>query len=356
MSSVPRVSVVLAVYNTERYVREAIDSILGQTFEDFEFIIVNDGSTDGTTDILLSYEDPRIVLLRNEQNSGVTRALNRGLARARGEYIARMDPDDFSMPERLEKLVAYLDAHPAVGLVGAWSEWTDEQLERLFVLKPPTDSPLIKWTLLFRNSFVHPSVMYRRSLIERLGGYGTDYALDRDLWTRLIPETEMANLPEILHKWRRHPDTISVKRAERGCKVGLNVSRDTLARLLGVDVSVEELLQVRALWEGELEQVELDNLERLVAGLEEIFTRFCRQIRAGRLGEEYVPARLRRLRAQTLDLAYINAAFLNFRAGNVSEACKLVARATSHDPGHLVNIIKRLTLALTSRMPGQKAA
>jgi len=116
VSAVPRVSVAMAVYNGERYLRQAVDSVLAQTFCDFEFLIVDDGSTDSTPEILAGYGDRRVVVISNSQNVGLTRSLNRCLERARGEYVARMDADDVSMPTRLEKQAAYLDRHPAVGL------------------------------------------------------------------------------------------------------------------------------------------------------------------------------------------------------------------------------------------------
>src|SRR4051794_29608800 len=116
----PKVTVLLAVYNGERYLREAIDSILGQTFQDFEFLIINDGSTDSTREIILSYHDPRIRLVDNEDNIGQTRSLNRGLALAAGQFVARQDADDISEPERLASQVAFLEIHPEVVLLGTW--------------------------------------------------------------------------------------------------------------------------------------------------------------------------------------------------------------------------------------------
>ena len=114
--SVPGVSVVMPAYNAAKYIKEAIDSILAQTYRDFEFIIVNDGSTDNTKEIILSYSDPRIVYIENEQNSGICVTLNKGLDAAKGRYIVRMDSDDIALPQRLEVQVRYMDANPVVGV------------------------------------------------------------------------------------------------------------------------------------------------------------------------------------------------------------------------------------------------
>ena len=115
----PKISVVMPAYNAENYIREAIDSILAQTFRDFEFLIIDDGSTDHTVEIIRSYSDSRIRLYQNERNMGVAATLNRGLDLARGEYIARMDADDISLPERFAKQAAYMDAHPDVAVCGS---------------------------------------------------------------------------------------------------------------------------------------------------------------------------------------------------------------------------------------------
>ncbi len=123
----PKVTVLLPVYNGARFLRQAIDSVLSQTWKDFELLVVNDGSTDGTAAILESYSDPRIRILSNVQNIGLTLSLNKGLQSARGEYIARIDADDIALPIRLEKQVSYLDQHPEVGLVATGVKVIDER-------------------------------------------------------------------------------------------------------------------------------------------------------------------------------------------------------------------------------------
>ncbi|HKQ33129.1 MAG TPA: glycosyltransferase family A protein, partial [Thermodesulfobacteriota bacterium] len=116
----PKVTVLMTVYNGEKFLNEAIDGILNQTFRDFEFLIINDGSTDGSREIIKSYKDPRINLVDNESNIGLTASLNRGLSLAGGEYIARQDADDISLPERLEKQISILERNPDIALLGSW--------------------------------------------------------------------------------------------------------------------------------------------------------------------------------------------------------------------------------------------
>jgi len=214
----PKVSVLMPVYNGERYVREALESILAQTFTDYEFIIVDDGSTDGTPFILAEYarQDPRIVLLTNGANRGLVATLNRGLEAARGQYIARMDADDVSLPERLARQVAYLDQHPEVGVLGTNVAYIDSEGRFLNGGRPKDPQPLsptlLQWLLLWRCAIYHPTVMLRRSILAETGlAYDPAFrhAEDRDLWTRLAPYTLIASLPEVLVYYRVLPTSRS---------------------------------------------------------------------------------------------------------------------------------------------------
>ena len=166
----PSVSVVMPVYNEERYLPQAIESILGQTYQDIEVIIVNDGSSDRSEDIILSYHDPRIRYVKQD-NRGLAVSLNHGLSLARGEYIARMDADDVSFPLRLERQVSFLENNAAYVLVGTWAEiWSEEQKTRR-IHKHPSSDALLRTFLLFDNPFVHSSVMFRTEVARRIGGY-----------------------------------------------------------------------------------------------------------------------------------------------------------------------------------------
>jgi len=205
----PRVSVVMSVYNEEPYVGHAIDSILRQTFRDFEFVIIDDGSVDRTPHILQSYRNPRLRIYHQE-NQGQSASLNRGIQLAAGAYIARMDADDIALPQRLEREVRFLDVHPDIALVGTWCMKVNtatghERLQRL-----PENDAAIRRFLVVDNPFIHSSVMIRRSVIETVGLYDRRLIWqDYDLWVRVAGNHRMANIPEPLMVRRKHPASIS---------------------------------------------------------------------------------------------------------------------------------------------------
>lgn len=204
----PKVTVLMAVYNGERYLTEAIDSILCQTFQDFEFLIVNDGSSDSTREIILSYDDSRIRLVDNECNLGLARSLNRGLELAAGQLIARQDADDISEPERLAKQVAFMETHPDVALLGTWYKKIDAQGILLGHREKPCDCLQIRWSLLFFCPFVHSTVMLRKvAVLSQIGFYNEaiTYAEDYELWSRIARCLPVANLNEYLVKFRVNP-------------------------------------------------------------------------------------------------------------------------------------------------------
>jgi len=337
--SAPKVSVIMSVYNGERYLREAVESILNQTFRDLEFIIIDDGSTDGTADVLRSYNDPRIVLLTNTDNIGLTASLNRGLGAARGKYIARMDADDISLPKRLERQIAYLDTHPEVGLLGTWVEVIDEWGERLFTLQGSTDSLRLKWLLLVgQNLLTHSATMYRRSLVERLGGYHPGrYSQDYELWSRMSFETQIAQLPEILLRWRNHSEGISTQHLEQQWETTAQIMQRTHSRMLQRDVSIDKVGQIWALWAMKADRVDFDAIKQTISALDELLTEFGWQYRIAYSEEKNTPMHLRRLRAEALSQAHVNAAFLTGQVGDRFSTWKHVTRAISHCPSCLAN-------------------
>jgi len=251
MSERPRVSVLMSVWNGERYLRQAIDSILGQTFSDFEFIIVDDASTDSTEAIMQSYHDPRILLLKNEHRVGFVRSLNRGLLIGTGEYIARQDADDISLPERITKQVDYLDRHPEVGLLGTWTEAIDEQGAFIGEWRTPVTNGLIQWSLLFGTCLAHPSIMMRRSTVEKAGAYDErmSQSEDYELWCRMSSQTQVANLPEVLVQRRIHSTARSIEYSEQINELDKHVMQREAQRLLGRGVSQEEVSSLHhAVW------------------------------------------------------------------------------------------------------------
>jgi len=248
---VPKVSVLMAVYNCERYLPQAIDSILNQTYSNFEFLIVNDGSTDNTGDILARYadRDQRIIVIRNEANVGLTQSLNRGLEIAQGKYIARMDADDVSLPERFALQVRYLEQHPEIGVLGANVVYIDADGRTMYRGRPrpkdirPASPDVIKWTLLWRCPI--SNVMARRAVFERTGlTYDPEFKTtqDRDLYTRLSKYTVVARLTEATVYLRVHPASISCTRREEQRAMTHAITRRELTTLLD-GVSSEEAME-----------------------------------------------------------------------------------------------------------------
>jgi glycosyltransferase involved in cell wall biosynthesis len=219
-ASPPKVSIVMTAYNAEKYVRAALDSILAQTFRDFEFIIVDDGSTDATPDILATYarSDPRVRILRNEKNLSVPASANRGFAAARGDYIARMDADDVSFPERLEKQVAFLDAHPDFIMVGSGFQEIDGDGDASRSDCEINTAYECAWTALFRMPVIHSSLMFRREDILKHGiefDAAYDGAADFEFVQKLLRHGKGCALPHIHIQYRMHPDNVSTRKAEK---------------------------------------------------------------------------------------------------------------------------------------------
>ncbi len=203
-AAAPKVSVLMAVRNGERFVREAIASLYGQTYQDFELIVVDDGSTDGTPEILQQVKDSRTFIYRNAENLGLTKSLNKGLSLCRGDYVARMDADDVSAPERLAKQVAFLEGHPDIALVGTPYYHIDAQGMVAAQIDVPTGDDQIREALKEKNCFGHGTIMARRSALVACGGYDERFvwAQDYDLWLRMAEQHRLANLDEPLYYWR----------------------------------------------------------------------------------------------------------------------------------------------------------
>lgn len=206
MATPPRVSVLMSAYNAERYVAEAVESVLSQTYADFEFLVFEDGSDDATLSVLRRYSDPRIRLIENAANRGLTANLISGMHLARGEYVARFDADDICLADRLRQQVYFLDSNPGVGIVGSAVTFFGEGVSD-FVGYQPTDHESIKCMLLFGYTMLHPSVMLRRAEFERYQlAYDPEFVVsqDHDLWVRAIQHVRFANLAVPLVRMREH--------------------------------------------------------------------------------------------------------------------------------------------------------
>jgi glycosyltransferase involved in cell wall biosynthesis len=212
----PVVSVVMSVFNGERFLAEAVESILRQDYQEFEFIIIDDGSTDGSIAMLDSYQivDARIKVY-HEKHTGLVGSLNRGCGLARGKYIARMDADDIAHRDRLEKQVAFMEAHQDVAVLGASVEWVNAEGKSLYISTNPTMDSDIKEDLLLhrRCAFWHPTILMRREVFNATGGYRPNVigAEDYDLWLRAGEKFQLANLEEVVLQYRIHSNQVSVQ-------------------------------------------------------------------------------------------------------------------------------------------------
>ena len=237
----PAVSVLMPVYNTGVYLREAIASVLCQTFTDFEFLVFNDGSTDDSVAVIRSFGDARIKLFDQHLNTGYVAHLNRGIELATGKYIARMDSDDVCHPQRLEKQVSFMEAHPGVGICGTWFDIIGEPDQ--VILHPVKDRDT-RIRFLHETALGHPTVMMRSEVLQH---YSLRYkgelvpAEDYHLWVEASQHCQLANLPEVLLHYRRHPGQISVRKSEdQAQKVSLARQRQ-LDWLMGEKVSETDL-------------------------------------------------------------------------------------------------------------------
>lgn len=217
------ISVIMSNYNTpEEYLRTAIESVLNQTYSNFEFIIIDDYSTDNSLEIIKTYKDERIVIIENKENLGITKSLNRGLAIAKGEYIARMDADDIGLPEKFSKQIEYLENNPQVAVCGTgvelFGDGADVHKEKI-VCKTIPEKNEFQIRLLFGNhiNIIHPTAMFRHSvLIENNIKYDEHYRFAQDyrMWVSCSRIGECANVPEILFKYRIHKKAVSSDKKE----------------------------------------------------------------------------------------------------------------------------------------------
>ena len=298
----PKISVLMSVYNGSRYLRESIESILNQTFDDFEFIIINDSSTDDTEEIIAEYgkKDDRIKLFKNEENIGLTKSLNKGLKLAQGKYIARQDADDVSLPERFEKQVGVLDRHPEAVLVSCDIEVINS--EGAFVKKEERscEPQWVSWYLMFYNHIGgHSQVIFRTQTAKELGGYSEvyRYSQDYEFWCRLVKAGDIIILPETLHQLRRHGKGITAEKRSEQLGYALDVSRRNLKELIGQELSLDEVSDLRHFWSGRV----LDNFPKnpninaMHLRLKETSQAFLKQMYSGKAINSHMENSLRRV-------------------------------------------------------------
>jgi hypothetical protein len=237
----PAVTVLMPVYNGARFLAEAINSVLRQTFGDFELLAINDGSTDKTAEILASYHDPRVRIIDNGRNLGLIASLNKGLDLARGEYIARMDADDVCTRNRLAAQLAFMRGRPDIGVVGAWYRPIGRGLNRAVRL-PTTQEDVLAW-LPFHCPIAHPTAFLRRkAFVENSLYYDPSFlhAEDYDLWSRAARVTGLANIPNALLHYRVHTNQVTFQHGGAQSEKARLVRGRELRRLLP-DISPGEI-------------------------------------------------------------------------------------------------------------------
>jgi glycosyltransferase involved in cell wall biosynthesis len=270
----PKVTVLLPVYNGGAHLPGAIDSVLAQTYRDFELLLIDDCSSDRSVGVIESYADPRIRLLRNERNLGQVPTLNRGLREARGEYVARLDQDDVALPERLERQVALLDSEPAVGLVGTWMDFVDDQGTVVWPLRDRLDdfAEFVYLILINALPIAHPTVMFRRQAVLDLGGYDETVRLaeDQDLWRRFaLDRVEARILPHVLLRYRVHEG----QQSRQSFDLQQEYNTKALEKFIGALSERAPARPVRLLLSGDFRfwrEVTQEGARELVAALERL--------------------------------------------------------------------------------------
>jgi len=279
----PCISVVMSVFNGEPLLSEAVESILGQTFGDFEFIIINDGSTDGSGETLQKFarQDDRIRLVE-QPNRGLNLALNDGIDAARGKYLARMDADDISLPERLAQQHTFLETHPEIGVVGVEAVWFmvdgRERRDRWMRVHSPDHA---RWRLLFQNCMIHPSVMGRTELFKRYRYCpDTRVAQDYELWLRMSLQENLVNMPEPLLAFRRTQRSVGATQRNDQRHTAVRVQGAMIKDLLGEEVPRKFVREFHYLSFGQCNLDGEDAVE-LAQLMLRIHDRFCRRYRPG---------------------------------------------------------------------------
>lgn len=252
-----KVSIILPVYNAEKTINDSIKSIVEQTFKDWELIVINDGSTDNTENVILSFKDYRINYIKNDCNKGLIYTLNRGLNISKGEYIARMDADDISLSSRIEKQVIFMDSHPDIIVCGTQIEYFGTKQTSYFKLKFPTRDKELKEMLAFATCFAHPTVVIRKNVLtSNKVQYNPVFknAEDYNMWIDLMPFGKFANLSETLLKYRisdtqiSQPSNVLTEKSVLLCKrkyLKQYLSEQEISKLFNTPISISTIKRIK---------------------------------------------------------------------------------------------------------------
>ena len=335
----PKVSILMSVYNGERFVCRAIESLLQQSFRDFEFIIIDDGSADGTGEKLAGFSDRRIIRIKNGANLGLAKSLNTGLKIARGKYIARLDADDVAARERLQLQVSYLEQNPGVGIVGSYAAY-ETPSQRLLHRYPAGDCEIC-WWLLFNNAFAHPSVMFHKSLVDISGPYRDDftYAQDYEFFVRFSRVALTANLPKALVTGTAGTHRISEQFGDRQSEFAYRVSDSQISNLLERPAGAEATRGIWALWSFSPHAADVDigaSIEESAAGVMELLEKFefyYVRLRKYCLHESETRRQLKRLRKRVIARLHYNAAGRFIRLSRPEAARRSLVKVLANRPG-----------------------
>src|SRR5688572_6223180 len=259
----PKVSVIMPVYNGEKFVQDAINSILNQTFSDFELIVINDGSNDSSLQAISSYNDPRILLINNVVNTGLPNVRNQGLYISRGQYIAWLDCDDVSVPERLEKQVKFLDKNPRVGMCGSWIQMLSSGNN--LVVQFPSDPEFIRAQMLFSNCFANSTTMMRADCSREINlRFDQSHYLSQDygFWVRIPRSWKLTNIPEILTIYRLHTNQVTALYKQKQIDIASEIQREQLLYLGVVPTAHEKNIHMSL---GGFIPTAFENLDKVFA-------------------------------------------------------------------------------------------
>jgi glycosyltransferase involved in cell wall biosynthesis len=266
--TMPLVSVVMSAYNAEKWILQSIHSILRQTYTNFEFLIINDGSSDHTLDLIKTEaeKDSRIRIFDNHKNIGIAEAANIGLNHARGEFIARMDADDISFPCRFEKLVHVLLSENNVICVGGYAEQINENGEHIGIMKPLLNSTEINTSLLFDSCFINSTVIFRKSSFLQTGMYRKEYSgvEDYDYWQRLAHFGQLKNIPFLLGKYRWHKSNISNSKNTLMAKLTCQLSYHRIVDELHNSIDFDSYKSFWLYWKRNIGPIRISDIKKLM--------------------------------------------------------------------------------------------
>jgi glycosyltransferase involved in cell wall biosynthesis len=345
------VSVVICVHNAAPYLQKAIDSILRQTHEKFELLIINDGSTDGSREIALSFADKRIRVEDNPGNCGVVFSRNRGLELARAELVATQDADDISHPDRLRRQIDFMLEHPRVAVLGTAAQLIDAAGRQLpsEVLTRATRPQSIRWLLMFETPVIHSSVMARRSIVwDQLRGYDARFAASEDfeLFSRAAAQYEVANLNEALVSYRSVPGSLSHRRKKEVVERVRAVLRENMKRYLEVDAPPDAFLDMWVRMHNPHHYARTPRTGNVVKEMLRLYQRFC-EVNPSAVGEPEIRRHI------VLSGVYLGMA--HARRDPVG-ACANVLYATALDPRRTVASVTRLVASRVRRAGSSRSA